>query len=465
MLFSHENLSSMVYIVPKSIIAKSAKTLCKPIFAELWSNFAFKSSELILRESDEPTFKIGNLDAPKLDGEDYAISITKSGICISANNEQNLIYGFMTLIDMFQMDADGNVTAPICEIKESARIKMRVVHFCVFHNVELWELERFIRFAGVLKYSHIILEFWGMVKLDCLPELAWSDGYTKDDIKPLIKLANDLGIEVIPMFNHWGHAAMARYAIGKHVVLSQNPSLQYLFDENGWNWNIKSERTKELLKNVRRELVELCGEGSYFHIGCDESDSFEWNADNVSLVCEYINGIAEELSKYGRRTIMWGDKILSPDDNYKVKNHYITKCPDKKSQEFMIAGLSKNIIVADWQYDAKISPVETSVMLSERGFDVIVASWDEYRDAVSAIANTVIENGLFGFMHTTWHTLSRGTPYISDAAVKCWNKNGRYNNELGDFKTYAAATFRKCSYNPSYERAGWAKEEICILNY
>ncbi len=465
MLFTHENIANQTIIIPAKVRASVSCVLAKDIFAELWHSFAFKSSVLETSVEDALAFKLGNAVLPSLDGNDYAISVSKDGICISASTEKNLIYGFMTLIDLFQMDADGNVTAPVCEIKESPRIKMRTVHFCVFHNVGLWELERFIRFCGVLKYSHILLEFWGMLKFDCLPELAWKEGYTKEEIKPLVKLANDLGMEVIPMFNHWGHAAMARYAIGKHVVLSQNPSLQYLFDENGWNWNIKSNRTKELLKNARRELIELCGEGGYFHIGCDESDGFEWNPENVSLVCEYINGIADELSQYGRRAIMWGDKILSPDDSYKVNNHYITKCPDKQSQECMIKWLDKSIIVADWQYDAKLCPVETSVMLKKCGFDVILASWDEYREPIAAIADTVIEGGLFGLMHTTWHTLSRGTPYISDAAVKCWNKNGLYNNVHSDFKTYAAASFRKCMYTPSYEQAGWAKEEICILNY
>ena len=68
-----------------------------------------------------------------------------------------------------------------------------------------------------------------MLKMDCLAELAWPFAHTKEEIRPLIEEARALGMEVIPMFNHLGHASANREMYGKHVVLDQNPKLEYLF--------------------------------------------------------------------------------------------------------------------------------------------------------------------------------------------------------------------------------------------
>ena len=112
-------------------------------------------------------------------------------------------------------------------------------------------------FLLLLQYTHIIIEFWGMLKFDCMKELSWSHGFKKEQILPLIREANDLGLEIIPMFNHWGHASASRVMHGKHVVLDQDPSLYPLFTPDGWSWNIDNPNPLALLRQVRAELYEL----------------------------------------------------------------------------------------------------------------------------------------------------------------------------------------------------------------
>ena len=43
---------------------------------------------------------------------------------------------------------------------------------------------------------------WGMLNFDCMKELSWPHGFTKEQIRPLLAEAHDLGMEIIPMFNH-----------------------------------------------------------------------------------------------------------------------------------------------------------------------------------------------------------------------------------------------------------------------
>ena len=122
----------------------------------------------------------------------------------------------------------------------------------------------------MLKYSHIVLEFWGMLKLDCMKELSWSIGYEKEQVRPILDEARAMGMQIIPMFNQWGHATACRLISGKHVVLDQNPALQTLFSPDGWSWDLENPEVRRLHRAIRTELCELCGEGDYFHLGCDE---------------------------------------------------------------------------------------------------------------------------------------------------------------------------------------------------
>jgi hypothetical protein len=112
-------------------------------------------------------------------------------------------------------------------------------------------LKKCVRSCAIAKYSHIIFEFWGMLKFDCMKELSWPFAYSKEEIKKIVSEANALGVEIIPMFNHLGHASACREINGKHVVLDQNPQMEYLFESYGWAWNLKRDDVRSLLSKVR----------------------------------------------------------------------------------------------------------------------------------------------------------------------------------------------------------------------
>ena len=296
-----------------SAYAVAHPCLDKEIFKELWQSFSFRASSLTVSACNALSFTMGNAQPLPLDGYDYTINIERGGVCICGKDEAALVNGFITLLDRFKaVDRDDKTLAEVqcCQIKDRAIVQNRMVHFCIFPETELWELQRFVRLCGALKYTHIVLEFWGMLKYDCMQALAWSHGFRKEQIRPIIREANDLGLEVIPMFNHWGHASAGRVMHGKHVVLDQDPTLQPYFSEDGWCWDIRSPKVRALLREVRRELIELCGSGSYFHIGCDEAYNFEFTEENTRALCDFINEIDEEMRAKKRRVIVWGDMFL-----------------------------------------------------------------------------------------------------------------------------------------------------------
>ena len=446
------------FILPQNANAVSHPCLDKSVIHEFWHNFTFNASSLSLAHSDELIFRMGNTPKAELEEFDYSINIDPDGVCVHAKSEKDLICGFMTLLDRIEADDVNEATVATLDcavIKDFPSIKNRMVHFCIFPETELWELQRFVRLCGALKYTHVVLEFWGMLKYDCMKELSWQSAFTKEQIKPIIQEANDLGLEIIPMFNHWGHAAASRVRHGKHVVLDQDPSLQTYFSPDGWCWDIKKQKVRDLLRRIRNELIELCGEASYFHIGCDEAYNFEFTKDNMDTICLFLNEIEKDLRAQGRRMIAWGDMFLCRHQNYNPNNRYTCSAPNEEAAQYMLSRLDNNIIIADWQYDVTESPVETADVFTKAGFDCLLCPWDRGNKQMRAVMDTVKERSLMGFMHTTWHTLSVGMPFVTCAAVSGFEGF----KALGG--TYTAALYRKVMFvDGDYTRAGWSKKQI-----
>jgi len=464
MIFHPKNIINLEgnFTFSNNVNAIAHPCLNKDVIKDFWKNFTFQSSELTISESSEFIFSIGNAKPISLDGCDYSINIEEGGICVCAGNENDLIRGFMTLIDRFYaIDGDKGLAVEVkcCQIKDKPAVQNRMVHFCIFPDTELWELKRFVRFCGALKYTHVVLEFWGMLQYDCMKELSWSHGFTKEQIKPIIKEANDLGLEIIPMFNHWGHASSSRVAHGKHVVLDQNPSLQTYFSDDGWCWDIAKPKVKELLRKIRDELCELCGSGDYFHIGCDEAYGFGFSKEDMDMICDYINGIADEMRSKNRRVIVWGDMFLYRHPHYNPENKYACNAPTAEAEAYMLKCLSKDLIIADWQYNVNQAPVETAEVFARAGFDCLLCPWDRGVPQMKSVISTVSEKSLLGFMHTTWHTLSSGTLYVVFAAAEGFDGIGVCT--MRKARANAAAILRKVMLvKGDYAKAGWSRREI-----
>lgn len=429
---------------------------------ELWHGACFRCARLKTDSCEDIVFRVGAATALPLCGEAYTINIEETGLCISAASESELMHGYMTLIDRIKMYDDENGTycaLDCCEIRESALIGMRAAHFCIFPETELFELERFVRICAALKFTHIIPEFWGMLKYDALDALSWRSAFSKDEVRPIFDMAHKLGLEIIPMFNSWGHASACRVMHGKHVVLDQDPTLASYFTDNGWCWDIRKPKVRALLRQIRQELCELCGEGGYFHIGCDEAYDFELTRENMDFICDYINELGQELKSCGRRAIAWGDMFIHNDPAYNKNNAYSANAPTKEKSEYMLSRLSRDIVIADWQYDATEAPVETSLVFKRAGFDTVICPWDRSKNKLDACTRTALEHELYGMIYTTWHTTTDNLPYIALAAKGAYE--GVCEKNDASLRADFAAFLRRVYFaNGDYSKAGWCSLDV-----
>jgi hypothetical protein len=125
----------------------------------------------------------------------------------------------------------------------------------------------------------------------------------------------------------------------------------------------------------------------------------------------------------------------------------------------MLSRLSREVLIADWQYDATVAPVETASVFQAAGFDCLLCPWDKGTAQLNAVLSTAREASLSGYLHTTWHTLSKGYRYVLLAGVGGFEDISTYSRLTAS--TNAATLLRKVMpCGGVYEKAGWSRVQI-----
>ncbi|MDD5596992.1 MAG: family 20 glycosylhydrolase [Victivallaceae bacterium] len=456
------------------VLTLPGNSQCADFFAETWRNFTSGTSVVTINAAALPanTFTLAAEKSPALPDlagkSTYALKIDTQGIAAKAADETALRQAWLSMLQMLNARPGAREISgfqiPCAEIQDYPLMKFRSAHLCIFPETSLKALEKSIQLLGMYKYTHVVLEFWGMLKLDALPELAWPQAYSKDQVRPLLQLIRDLGMKPIPMFNHWGHATASRVRCGRHVVLDQNPLFEPLFEPDGWTWCLSSPETLKLLAEVRRELIEFFGEVEYFHLGCDEAYSHATcdacrQHDPAELLAEYLNAVNTDLKNRNIRPFIWGDALLDAS----CWNGYIALSRADQRTHEALELLSRDFIIADWQYGIQDKTQNATVKhFMEHGFDVVTAPWHDTLN-IDALGEIAIEQNAFGMMLTTWHTLPVHIDILFHAGNIMWGgKNAGSNNPQYSRTsiTSQAAFLRKIRKGPAaFADAGWRSFE------
>ena len=320
---------------------------------------------------------------------------------------------------------------PCVQIDDYPKMEFRGVHLCWFPETAIWEIEKQIRLAAYYKFNYLVLESWGMIKLESHPEFCWDEfAVCKQEIRRLVELGKELGVTLFPQFNLFGHATASRCGTGKHVLLDRHPEYASLFEPDGWTWCVSNPHTRRYLDEIVTELHELFDNPPYFHIGCDEA----YNAGSCSICGDnYPEKLQAHIEHYhallatrGTRVMMWHDMLLCRDDPR--WDGYIVCGHSEMGMENLYAQLPKDIIICDWQYgypevDGKAPQWPTLLFFKEAGFDVLACPWLE-RHGTQSLGQCVAQQNLFGLLQTTWHRSSgshRMESLFLVAAKAAWN--------------------------------------------
>lgn len=448
-----------------------------PLMSEMWEGFTLGTGALAIDrcEGEAPSFTIGETVPLPLENQyAYTLRVTEEGIALLARDSTSLLHAFYTLLQLVRPTAleagCERFSVDCCEILDTPALDFRCVHMSASMGIPLAKLKKYIRFAAFMKFSHLILEFWGSVKLDCLPELAWPEALTKEELRPLFEEARRLGLGIIPIFNSLGHASLSGLVTCKHTVLDQNPRLALLFEPDGWSFCISNPETRRIIRAASDEIIDLCGEGEYFHMGMDEAWDFGTcplcaPKNKGEFFAEFVNETAAYMRTRGRRTMMWADMLLEyerfdpTEASYRREPHFkVAKgtkaCPTHEA----LGKIDRDVLLVDWQYNENDPALPTSNYLRDSGYDVVTASWNDFPN-IKLMAKGASEHGLFGYMSTCWgaqRTMPDFLLYSADAAW-CANRVSVVSDYRLERSIHAVASLSR-KLNPgfvSFADAGW----------
>lgn len=376
-----------------------------------------------------PTAESAKAKTSDMGEEAYELSIAKE-VKVKAKTIKGVRHALYSLRQLAiprrgTLKVEGWIV-PKAEIEDEPDMKFRGIHICWFHENTPQEIERFIRLAAYYKLNYAVIESWGTFRSESAPWLGWQDGtMTKQEIKRLKAIADDLGITLIPQMNIFGHATMARHCAGKHATLDLNPDYQPLFEPfAGWNWCLSNPETLKLQQSLIGELHEAFGNPPYFHIGCDEANypsCPECTKQPYSkLFVGHIKEINKTLSKRGARPMMWHDMLLDNKDSRWIGFYANGDSELVKA----VKDLPRNIIVCDWYYGDKKESYPTLDYFKQSGFDVLTCPWDNV-GGIIAQGKYAHSHGINGILGTLWHHHTGNTmaDIFFNLANIAWNSN------------------------------------------
>ncbi|WP_295212895.1 family 20 glycosylhydrolase [uncultured Chryseobacterium sp.] len=281
--------------------------------------------------------------------EKYAIEISPRQIVISSNTKQGYFLALQTLIQLFRQYKDSG-KIPAMKIEDEPKFAWRGMHLDVsrhFFTVE--EVKQYIDYLAIYKLNtfhwHLTDDQGWRIEIKKYPKLtqigskrkesmigAYVDNtfdgkpygpyfYTQDQIRDVVKYAQDRHITVVPEIEMPGHALAALSAYPE-LACTKGPF------EPATKWGVfddvfcPKEETFTFLENVLNEVMQLFP-SQYIHIGGDECPKTRWKEcarcqelikkynlkDEHGLQSYFIQRIEKYVNSKGRKIIGW-DEIL-----------------------------------------------------------------------------------------------------------------------------------------------------------
>ncbi len=265
--------------------------------------------------------------------ESYSLEISASGAKLDATTTLGIMRGLETFLQLVQTISDG-FAAPAIMIHDKPRFAWRGLMIDVSrHFIPLDVLKRNLDGMAAVKLNvfhwHLSDNQGFRVESKKFPKLTemGSDGlfYTQGEVRDLIAYAHDRGIRVVPEFDMPGHSTA--WFVG-YPELASGPGPYQI--ERKWGvfdpaMNPAEERTYKFLDSFIGEMANLFPD-QYFHIGGDEVNGKEWDANpniqafmrahglktNQDLQAYFNTRVQKIVSKHGKTMVGW-DEILRPD--------------------------------------------------------------------------------------------------------------------------------------------------------
>jgi hexosaminidase len=322
--------------------------------------------------------------------ESYRLEINSGKITINATSDLGALHALETLLQMLQNNSTSYYF-PTAVISDFPRFSWRGLMIdAARHFQPVDVIKRNLDAMAAMKMNvfhwHLVDDQGWRIEMKKLPKLTQlaSDGdfYTQEEIKNIVKYADERGIMVVPEIDVPGHgsAILAAYPeIGSKVVkLNMNSGEKeqqftqiqsYALERNAGIFtptlDPSNPKTYQLLSEIFDEVCPLFS-GKYFHIGGDENEGKDWDsnpkiqefkkknnlANNHELQTYFTMQLIPMLKKHNKELMGW--------------------------EEIMTKNMSKDAIIHSW-----------------KGTNEGVATGSSLVNAVKNGYKTVLSNGYY----------------------------------------------------------------------
>ena len=244
----------------------------------------------------------------------------------------------------------------------------------------------------------LLMEWEGTFPFEKHATLSNELAYSKKEIEGFVAYCTELGIDVIPLQNCFGHS---------EYILRHNR--YYALREDKKEVSMICPLKHKLAEPIFREIfaeVAALHPSKYFHIGADETFLLGSCAKCQEVVKEhgksrlfvdYVNAMSEIVMEMGKTPVIWADIIL--------------KYPES------VAELSKDIVFVDWNYGWDVNRFGDLQHLFDAGVklwgasalrsgpdNMYITQWMKHFNNLATFIPHARENGYQGIVNTSWST-------------------------------------------------------------
>ena len=264
--------------------------------------------------------------------ESYSLEVAPAGAKLHAASPLGTLRGLQTFLQLVSVTANG-FAAPAVSIQDEPRFPWRGLMIdSSRHFIPLEVIKRNIDGLEAVKMNvfhwHLSDNQGFRVESHKLPKLQenGSDGlyYTQEEIRDVIAYARDRGVRVMPEFDMPGHSTA--WFVGYPELASGKGPYQI-----ARKWGVfdpamdpTNEKTYKFLNELIGEMAKLFPD-QFFHIGGDEVNGKEWDANpniqafmqahgiknNEGLQAYFSQHVQDLVVKHGKTPVGW-DEILVP---------------------------------------------------------------------------------------------------------------------------------------------------------
>ncbi|MDR6759938.1 hexosaminidase [Flavobacterium sp. 2755] len=405
--------------------------------------------------------------------ESYSLDIKSNKITINATSDLGALHGLETLLQLLQNDSKS-FYFPVSQISDFPRFTWRGLMIdAARHFQPVDVIKRNIDALAAMKMNvfhwHLVDDQGWRIETKKHPKLIElaSDGlyYTQEEIRNIVKYADERGILIVPEIDVPGHgsAILTAYPeIGSKVITltggTSEKNIQgtaistYGIERNAGIFtptlDPSNPKTYKILSELFDEVCPLFP-GAYFHIGGDENEGKDWDANpkiqefkkkhnlktNHELQTYFTMQLAPMLKKHGKQLMGW-EEILTKD-------------------------LSKEAIVHSWRGPNEgVAPGQSLVDAVKKGYKTVLSN-GYYIDLMYPVASHYLNDPMpkgadlsaeekariLGGEATMWTELT--TPETIDSRV--WPRTAAIAERLWSAETVTdLASMRKRLENVSF---------------